>query len=151
MISFFRAHKRAITILLVLLGAFWLSPGSTSNSCSSCQPTFLDSPRPRCGGSHHPRKVPAHLARRRGDGCLRVCVYSFTHFGILHQWHLLTTGRFPVHADPRLRSVRIDGALSVWLVGSWLGFGLVMVLWTVCRTTCGASRRCCADISRDRT
>src|SRR5216684_969471 len=26
MISFFRAHKRAITILLVVLGAFWLSP-----------------------------------------------------------------------------------------------------------------------------
>ena len=26
MISFFRAHKRAITILLVVLCAFWLSP-----------------------------------------------------------------------------------------------------------------------------
>jgi len=66
------------------------------------------------------------------------CVYSYTHFGILHQWHLLTTGRLPVHADPRLPSVLIDGALSVWLLGSWLGFGLVMIFWTVDRAGRGA-------------
>jgi hypothetical protein len=47
-------------------------------------------------------------------------------------------GRLPVHADPRLRSVLIDGALSVWLLGSWLGFGLVMVFWTVDRAARGA-------------
>jgi predicted MPP superfamily phosphohydrolase len=32
-----------------------------------------------------------------------------------------------------LRSVLFDGAWSVWLVGSWVGFGLVMVFWTVDR------------------
>jgi predicted MPP superfamily phosphohydrolase len=32
-----------------------------------------------------------------------------------------------------LRSVLIDGAWSVWLFGSWVGFGLVMVFWTVDR------------------
>src|SRR5207247_5602989 len=32
-----------------------------------------------------------------------------------------------------LRSVLLDGAWSVWLVGSWVGFGLVMVFWTVDR------------------
>ena len=32
-----------------------------------------------------------------------------------------------------LRSVLFDGAWSVWLVGSWVGFGQVMVFWTVDR------------------
>src|SRR6266851_9022268 len=32
-----------------------------------------------------------------------------------------------------LRSVLFDGAWSVWLVGSWVGFGLVMVFWIVDR------------------
>src|SRR5712691_10927049 len=32
-----------------------------------------------------------------------------------------------------LRSVLLDGAWSVWLVGSWVGFALVMVFWTVDR------------------
>src|SRR2546421_6104112 len=32
-----------------------------------------------------------------------------------------------------LRSVLLDVAWSVWLVGSWVGFALVMVFWTVDR------------------
>jgi predicted MPP superfamily phosphohydrolase len=32
-----------------------------------------------------------------------------------------------------LRSVLLDGAWSVWLVGSWVGFSLVMLFWTVDR------------------
>jgi predicted MPP superfamily phosphohydrolase len=38
-----------------------------------------------------------------------------------------------------LRSALFVGAWSVWLVGSWLGFGLVMVFWTVDRTTRAAA------------
>src|SRR5438105_2873559 len=38
-----------------------------------------------------------------------------------------------------LRSVLLDGAWSVWLVGSWVGFALVMVFWTVDRA--GRARR----------
>jgi predicted MPP superfamily phosphohydrolase len=34
-----------------------------------------------------------------------------------------------------LRSALFVGAWSVWLVGSWVGFGLVMVFWTADRTT----------------
>src|SRR5260370_32529726 len=30
-----------------------------------------------------------------------------------------------------LRSALFGGAWSVWLVGSWVGFGLVMIFWTV--------------------
>src|SRR5262249_39660106 len=44
----------------------------------------------------------------------------------------------PVHADPTLRSALIDGALCVWLLGSWLGFCLVMVFWTAERGVRGA-------------
>src|SRR5713226_1438286 len=40
-------------------------------------------------------------------------------------------GHRPRAADPRLRSILIVGAFSWWLVGSWAGFGLVMVFWTV--------------------
>lgn len=34
-----------------------------------------------------------------------------------------------------MRRLVIDGVWSVWLVGSWVGFGLVMVFWTVDRMT----------------
>ena len=34
-----------------------------------------------------------------------------------------------------IRRLVIDGVWSVWLVGSWVGFGLVMVFWTVDRIT----------------
>src|SRR5216684_2276166 len=38
-----------------------------------------------------------------------------------------------------LRSALFVGAWSVWLVGSWVGFGLVMVFWAVDRTTRAAA------------
>src|SRR6266446_980256 len=143
MISFFRAHKRTITILFVVLCAFWLSPRFDSEfllfvllivSQLFWIRRALDLGERFIPGK--PRRI--WLAVVATVVYVFFCVYSFTHFGILHQWHLLTTGRLPVHADPRLRSVLIDGALSVWLLGSWLGFGLVMVFWTVDRAARGA-------------
>ena len=57
-------------------------------------------------------------------------VYSFTHMGMVH----LFLGTHIIGAvDPRLRSALMEGALSWWLVGSVLGFGLVIVFWTVDR------------------
>ncbi len=56
--------------------------------------------------------------------------YSFTHLGVVH---LATMGHTIGAADPRLRSVLMEGAFTWWLVGSWLGFGLVIVFWTVDR------------------
>ena len=150
MISFFKAHKRATTILLVVLGAFWLTPFERSVEFLLFFGIFvllivsqlfwirraLDLGERLIPGK--PRRV--WLAVVATAVYVFFCVYSFTHFGILHQWHLLTTGHLPVHADPRLGSVLIDGALSVWLLGSWLGFGLVMVFWTVDRGLLGATR-----------
>jgi predicted MPP superfamily phosphohydrolase len=52
--------------------------------------------------------------------------YSATHRGVAH-----LTGHVIGAADLRLRSVLMEGAFSWWLVGSWLGFCLVIVFWTV--------------------
>jgi hypothetical protein len=64
-------------------------------------------------------------------------VYSFTHSGVVH---LATIGHIIGAADPRLRSVLMEGAFTWWLVGSWLGFGLVIVFWTVDRVVRAAAR-----------
>ncbi len=42
-------------------------------------------------------------------------------------------------ADARLSSVLIEGSFWWWLVGSWAGFGLVMVFWTADRATRSAA------------
>jgi uncharacterized protein len=59
--------------------------------------------------------------------------YSATHRGVAH-----LTGHLIGPADLRLRSVLMEGAFSWWLVGSWLGFSLVLVFWTVDRVAYGA-------------
>ena len=59
-------------------------------------------------------------------------VYSFMHMGMVHLFlgtHIIGA------ADPRLRSVLVEGALACWLVGSVVGFGLVIVFWTVDRVS----------------
>jgi hypothetical protein len=61
-------------------------------------------------------------------------VYSFTHRGVAN----LALGHLIGPADMRLRSVLMEGAFSWWLVGSVLGFGLVIVFWTVDRLARGA-------------
>jgi uncharacterized protein len=53
-------------------------------------------------------------------------VYSFTHLGMANLTHHLIGA-----ADPRLRSVLMEGTFTWWLVGSVLGFSLVIVFWTV--------------------
>jgi predicted MPP superfamily phosphohydrolase len=47
-------------------------------------------------------------------------------------------GRDIPHAYPRLR-ILIDSVFSVWVVGSWLGFGLVMGFWVLDRGVQGAT------------
>jgi hypothetical protein len=56
--------------------------------------------------------------------------YSFSHLGVIHQ---ATMGHIVGPADPSLRGVLIEEAFSWWLVGSWFGFCLVIVFWTVDR------------------
>ena len=57
-------------------------------------------------------------------------VYSFTHLGVVHQ---ATMGHIAGPADPSLRGVLMEGAFTWWLVGSWMGFCLVIFFWTLDR------------------
>jgi uncharacterized protein len=72
----------------------------------------------------------AWLAVIAGVVYLFFFAYSFRSFGI---------GHMPHAADSRLHSLLIIGAFSWWLVGSWAGFGLVMVLWTIDRAARAAA------------
>ena len=72
----------------------------------------------------------AWLAVIAGAVYLFFFAYSYRSFGI---------GHIPRAADSRLRSVLIVGAFSWWLVGSWAGFALVMVFWTIDRAARAAA------------
>jgi hypothetical protein len=61
-------------------------------------------------------------------------VYSSTHMGVAN-----LVGHLIGAADARLRSVLMEGAFTWWLVGSWLGFGLVIVFWTIDRVVRAAA------------
>jgi len=64
-------------------------------------------------------------------------VYSYTHMGGVV--HLFLASKIIGAADHGLRSVLMEGALSWWLVGSVLGFGLVIVFWFVDRAANAAA------------
>jgi predicted MPP superfamily phosphohydrolase len=143
MISFLRVHKRAITFSLVVFCAFLLTP-----SWGEVGPFYfllffalllmfiasqifwigriLDLGERFIPGK--PRR--AWLAVIASVVYLFFFAYSLARSGI---------GHMPRAADPRLRSVLIQGVFWWWLVGSWLGFGLVMVFWTVDRAARAAA------------
>lgn len=69
---------------------------------------------------------------KSGRTCLRIIV------GVVYLFFFACN--FGIWNIPRgdsthltLRSAVLDGAWSVWLVGSWVGFAVVMVFWTVDR------------------
>ncbi|HSB12043.1 MAG TPA: metallophosphoesterase [Blastocatellia bacterium] len=135
MISFFRAHKRVIILLLVFaFSAFLLiHPGELGRFYALlffaifvmlfASQFFWIRRVLELGERVVPGKPRrAWLATIAGVVYLFFFAYSFRSFGI---------GHVPRAADPRLHSVLIVGAFSWWLVGSWAGFGLVMVFWTI--------------------
>ncbi len=146
MITFLRAYKRAITFSLVAFCAFWLSRGEVDRyhfllfaaifvMLIASQLFWI-----RRVLDIGERFIPGK-PRRTWLAVIAAVVYvffffaySFAPLGIL-----LAMGHIPYAADSRLRRVLIDGAFSVWLVGSWLGFGLVMVFWSVDRGARGAT------------
>src|SRR4029453_10628770 len=143
MVTVLRAHKRVATFSLVAFCAFWLTP-----SWSEVGPFYfllffailvmLIASQlfwSRCVLDIGERFIPgkprrAWLAVITGAVYLFFFAYSFTHLGVLHQ---VTMGHVTGAADPRLRGGLIEGAVSWWLVGSWVGFGLVIVFWPVDR------------------
>jgi uncharacterized protein len=139
MISFFRAHKRVsvITFSWVALCAFWLIPNWRAGPepffflfFSTIFVTLLASQLfwigcvVGLGERFIPGKPrPVWLRIIVGVAYLFFFAYNFA------PWD----GRRGDSSNSTLRSVLFDGAWSVWLVGSWVGFGLVMVFWTVDR------------------
>jgi predicted MPP superfamily phosphohydrolase len=147
LITFFRAHKRAITFSLVAFCAFWLSRGALH------RPYFLPyfalfvmlifSQLFWIGRvvNFGERFIPGK-PRRIWLAVIATVVWVF----FFRAYNFDTSP-----ADPRLHRMLIDGAFSVWAVGSWLGFGLVMVFWAVKQGARGATwvyryiRRSAAD------
>src|SRR5215472_17528448 len=135
LITFFRAHKRAITFSLVAFCAFWLSRGALH------RPYFLPyfalfvmlifSQLFWIGlvVNFWERFIPGK-PRRIWLAVIATVVWVF----FFRAYNFDTSP-----ADPRLHRMLIDGAFSVWVVGSWLGFGLVMVFWAVKQGARGAT------------
>jgi uncharacterized protein len=149
MISFFRVYKpvisRVITFSLVAFGSFWLAP-----SWSEVGPFYfllffaifvmliasqlfwirrvLD-----LGERFIPGKP-----RRAWLAVIAGLIYLF--FLVYNYGSLESVTHVFRKADPRLPSVLIEAAFWWWLVGSLLGFALVIVFWTVDRATRAAAR-----------
>jgi len=139
MISFLRAHKRASVIFFswVAFFAFVLIPNLREGPFyflffSALFVTMIASQVfwiPRVVGL-----AERFILGKSGRACLRIIVgvvYLFffaCNFGILN----ISRGD-STHLT--LRSALLDGAWWVWLVGSWVGFALLMIFWTVDRAT----------------
>src|SRR5437588_6216074 len=137
-ISFFRAHKRVITFSFVALCAFWLTPSWSEAGPFYFVLAFVLFVMLIAGQLFWVGRVIG-LGERFILGkpqriWLKVIVgvpYLFFFASNFGPWYIPRGDS--THLT--LRSVLLDGAWSVWLVGSWVGFGLVMVFWTVDRTT----------------
>jgi len=130
MISFFKAHKRVITFSLVAICALWLSRGIVHRSYFLPYFTvfvtlifsqlfwiarILD-----IGERFIPGKP-----RRTWLAVIAAVVWVF--FFLAYR------------SDNPRHMFLIDAVFAVWMVGSWLGFGLVMGFWVVDRGAHGAT------------
>jgi predicted MPP superfamily phosphohydrolase len=149
MITGLRAHKRVITFLLVAFCAFWLTPSWGELGPFYFVLFFAIVVMLIASQLFWIRRVldlgVRFIPGKRRRTWLAVIAsvvyvfffaYSFTHLGLLHQ---ATMGHVIGAADPSLRGVLIEGVWSVWLVGSWVGFALVMVFWAADGTTRAAA------------
>src|SRR6266699_538717 len=135
-ISFFRAHKRVITFSFVALCAFWLTPRWSEAGPFYFVLAFVLFVMLIAGQLFWVGRVIG-LGERFILGkpqriWLKVIVgvpYLFFFASNFGPWYIPRGDS--THLT--LRSVLLDGAWSVWLVGSWVGFALVMVFWTVDR------------------
>src|SRR6266446_3553298 len=137
MLSFLRAHKRVITFSLVALCAFWLSRGIVHRAYFlpylAVFVTLIFSQLFWIGrvldiGERFIPGKPWRIWLAVIAAVVWVFFFRAYNFNPRH-----------IPADPRLRRMLIDGVFSVWVVGSRLGFGLVMVFWVVERGAHGAT------------
>ena len=136
MITFLKAHKRVITFSLVAVCALWLVRGIVNRSYFLPYfivfVTLIFSQLFWIGRvlDIGERFIPGK-PRRTWLAVIAAVVWVF---------FFLAYGRdIPYAAYPRLRRILIDEVFSVWMVGSWLGFGLVMGFWLLDRGVHGAT------------
>jgi len=149
MVSFFRAHKRAIVFLLIFASCVYPlidhgKFGPTRVAFRVILVMFIASQSfwIRRALDLGERFIPGKPRRvwLTAIACFVVLfffVYSYTHMGGVV--HLFLASNIIGAVDPRLRSVLMEGALSWWLAGSVLGFGLVIVFWSVDRVASAAA------------
>jgi uncharacterized protein len=129
MITVLRAHKRMITFSLVAFCAFWLSRGALHRSYFL--PYFVVFVTLIFSQLFWIGRVldigERFIPGKPGRAWLAVIA------AVVWVFFFRAYNFNPRHLpyDPRLRQMLIDGAFSVWVVGSWLGFGLVMAFWAV--------------------
>ena len=139
MISFLRAHKRLNVIIFswVVFCAFVLIPNWREGPFYFLFFSVLFLTMIGSQVFWIPRVVGLGEQFIRGKSartCLRIIVgfvYLFFFACSFGLWNIPRGDS--THLT--LRSAVLDGAWSVWLVGSWVGFALVMVFWTLDRAT----------------
>ena len=135
MITFLKAHKRVINFSLVAICALWLVRDIVHRSYFLAYfivfVTLIFSQLFWIGQilDMGERLIPGK-PRRIWLAVIAAVVWALFFFAY---------GRdIPYAAYPRLR-ILIDSVFSVWMVGSWLGFGLVMGFWLLDRGVHGAT------------
>jgi len=136
MFDFFRAHKRAITFSLVAFCAFWLTP-SWSEAGPFYFLFFFALFVMLIAGQLFWIGRAVDLGERFIPGKPRrawltavasfVCLFFFAYNVV--PWEIPRGDS--THLT--LRHVLFEAPFWWWFVGSWVGFGLVMVFWTVDR------------------
>jgi predicted MPP superfamily phosphohydrolase len=136
MISFLRAHKRVITFSLVAFGAFWLGPSWGEMGPLYCLLFFaifvmLITSQLfwiRRVGELGKRMIPSKRWRK-GLGAVGLLVYFFLLAFNLFTWNTESNKGFGL----TLRAAFLEAPLWLWLVGSFFGFLIAILLGTIDR------------------
>lgn len=139
MISFLRARKRGLTMLFIVSCAFWFTP--SVREVGAIYFLFWFSAFVILFGSQFfwiarvldvaeqvmpgkPRRIWLVLPAT-GLYVVFFFTYNFAPLKMLFTGHIIHS------SDPRFYRTLIDGIFSVWLVGSFIGFLLVVLFWTM--------------------
>jgi len=139
MIRVSKARKRVITFSLVIVCSLWLSRGIVHRSFFLPYVvvfvTLIASQLFWIGRvlDVGERFIPG---RPRRAWLAMVAAVIWAMFFFVYGF---TPRHVPYGADPSLGRFLIDGVFSVWVVGSWLGFGLVIFFWAVRQGALGAN------------
>jgi hypothetical protein len=147
MVGLTRTYKHVLTLSLIAFCALWLTPGFSEVGpiySLAWFATFM-----LLFGSQvfwigrildlAERFIPGKLWRA-WLGLTAAVLYVFLFFSYnFAPLKMLFTGHILHSSDPRFYRTLIDAVFSVWLVGSFIGFVLVALFWTMDRIARGAT------------